>query len=468
LTTEGSSRQVARHAALSVVGLVTIGLVRLAEKIGAKAFFGEQGLAWATASISIAALATVIGSAGLSAGITKLISQLRGSGTGRARQLAALVARVALALTLAGAVAGIIYSTFDPTLGATGRGQIVMVGVLTLVFGLYLAGKSILYGEEQVSRYVRAELLGGGLFVIGMVIIVVAKADWAVVIPLALAYVPVAWVSLSRLRISVGDWHSLPVRSLLGYGAVGSVGSLSGVGFTSATPLVAGFLAGEPGTALIGAALAVLEPMYLAPRAIGLALLPRLSFERAKNSQPSRLVEVSTGIAALAVAPFCMLFVLERDRVLQLLFGNQIVGGTTLAWFSAAFFVSVIGAPAVTSLAAVRVRDATIAMWSSIAGFATAAIIWLTLGPGLGTVAVAFGYCIGSVIQVVPPILTSTRRYGLAWGSLWLRLAFVSIGVAVAATLAPPGLAVDGIALFALAAVMLPEERLVRRLVARR
>lgn len=467
MSDDGDSAQVVRHAALSVIGLVTIGLVRLAEKIGAQAFFGEQGLAWATASISIATLATVIGSAGLSAGITKLISQLRGAGSGRERQLAALVARVALVLTLAGAVAGVVYSMFDPTLGNAGGGSVVMAGVLTVVFGLYLAGKSILYGEERVSWYVRAEILGGGLFIIGMAIVVVAKANWAVVAPLALAYAPVAWVSMSRLRTPVGDWRSLPVRSLFGYGAVGSIGSLSGVGFTAATPLAAGYLAGDPGTALVGAALAVLEPLYLAPRAIGLALLPRLSFAGAKDSRPSRLVQASTGIAALTVAPFCMLFILERDRVLQLLFGDQIIGGSTLAWFSAAFFVSVVGAPAVTSLAAIRVRDAAIPMWSSIAGFATAAILWLILGPTMGVAAVAFGYCIGSLIQVIPPLLASTRRYGIRWGSLWIRLVVLAVAVALGAAFHPSNLVVDAAALIVFGVVMLPEEKLVRRLVAR-
>lgn len=468
LTNNDSTRQVARHAGLSVVGLVIIGLVRFAEQVGASAFFGVEALAWVTASISIATLATVVGPAGLSAGITKLTSELRGSKIEQASGFVTLATRLALLLTVVGAIAGGIYARFDPTLGSGDTAQMIGAGVLTLAFGLYLTGKSILYGEEQVGKYVRAETFGGVLFVLGMALVVIADAPRAIVLPLAVAYVPVGWVAITRLRGTIGDRRPLPVRPLLGYGAVGSVGSLSGVGFTRATPLVAGFLAGVPGAALVGAALAVLEPLYLAPRAIGLALLPRLSFERATGSRPAGLVKAATGIVALAVGPFCALLIFERERILQIVFSDQIVGGITLAWFSAAFFVSVVGAPAVTSLAAIRVRDAAIPMWSSVVGFATAAAIWAILGSRFGTEAVAFGYFVGSVIQVAPPLVVSSRRYELRWGTLWARLATGGAGAAALAVLAAPSVLLDVAALAVFVVLMLPEVRIVRSLLTRR
>ncbi len=467
MTNDDSTRQVVRHAGLSVAGLVIIGLVRLAEQVGANTFFGVEALAWVTASISIATLATVVGPAGLSAGITKLTSELRGSRPGQASAFVTLSTRLAFLLTVAGAIVGTIYARFDPTLGSGGTAQVVAAGVLTLTFGLYLTGKSILYGEERIGPYVRSETLGGLLFAAGMVLVVFADAPWAIVLPLAIAYLPVGWASVTRLRGPVGDRRLLPVRSLVGYGAVGSMGSLSGVGFTRATPLVAGFLAGVPGAALVGASLAVLEPLYLAPRAIGLALLPRLSFERAAGSRPGQMVKVATGVVALAVAPVCIVLILERDRILQLVFTDQIVGGATLAWFSAAFFVSVVGAPAVTSLAAIRVRDAAIPMWSSMVGFVTAGALWAVFGPRLGTAAVAFGYLVGSVIQVVPPLVASSRRYELHWGSLWLRVAVAGAGIAALAIWTAPSIPIDAVAIVAFVLLMLPEVRIVRSLLSR-
>ncbi|NIA24096.1 MAG: hypothetical protein GWP04_00850 [Gammaproteobacteria bacterium] len=465
---DGSTRQVARNAALSVAGLVIIGLVRFVEQVGANALFGVEALAWVTVSISVATLATVIGPTGLSAGITKLISELRGSRPQDASSFAALSARIALGLTVLGAAGGFAYAFFDPSLSAGGIRLAVGVALLTLTFGVYQTGKSILYGEERIGRYVQAEMIGGGLFIAAALLVIFTDASWAVVLPLAVAYVPVGWFAATRLHDPIVERDRLPIRSLFGYGGVGSVGALSGVGFTRATPLVASFLAGVPGTALVGASLAVLEPLYLAPRAIGLALLPRLSFEKAaETTKSTRLVEAATGIVALVAGPFCALLILEQDRILQVVFSDRIVGGVTLAWFAAAFFVSVVGAPAVTSLAAIRVKDAAIPMWSSIVGFTTAGIIWAVFGTRFGTEAVAAGYFVGSVLQVLAPLIVASRRYEIRWGSLWARLAVAGAAVVGPAVLFPPAVWLDAVVLSLFVAMLAPELRTLTRILVR-
>ena len=99
--------------------------------------------------------------------------------------------------------------------------------------------------------------------------------------------------------------------------------------------------------------------------------------------------------------------------------------------FAAAFFVSVVGAPSITALSAISARSASISMWSSIAGFATAVVFWFTLGDELGALAIAIGYLIGSVLQVISPVAFATKRFEVVWGSFPIRLLMIVVAVAL-------------------------------------
>jgi O-antigen/teichoic acid export membrane protein len=458
--------RLAVNAMWTAVGLVLIGVVRIASGIAAESFFGVDGLAHVTAALSVAAIATIAGSAGLSAGITKLISELRGqTKPHQARRFATFATRVALVLSVAGAVAGGGYALVDESLRSGGPLVVASTALLTLVFGSYLAGKAAAFGEGLIRHYVILEFLGVGAFAMGFWLIVLVDSPRGVILPLIAAYLPVGMLAVSRAARRYSTRSDLPIRPLIQYGTIGTVGSLAGVGFTRVTPLVAGYLAGTAGIALVGASLFILEPLYLAPRAISLVLLPGLSFANASAARRASAdtVRTATGVVAALAAPFCALLVLERDRILQIVFSEQIIGGATLGWFAAAFFVSVIGTPAITALAAIRARDASIPMWSSLVGLALAVVTWAIAGPSHGTVAVAVGYALGSLVQVTVPILLASRRYQIVWRGLLIR---IGVGMAMVAilTLMEPSINLDLAAVFGIALLFIPELRTIPRL----
>jgi len=459
-TSTGEHPRLAGAAAWTAIGLVLIGLVRAGARIGAGRFFGDTALAYVTGGLAVATIATVVGAAGLTAGATKLIAELRVSDDSAGRSMATLTARSMLVLTIAGALGAIVYAGFDRVLSAGGRRVILSTGLLTFTFGMYLAGKAILYGEGAIRRYVRREVAGAVAFLVAGGLVVAAGTPAYVLLPVAAAYLGVGSVALGRLRQRTPA-VPLPVREYAGYGVVGAVGALAGVGFTSTTPLVAGFVAGAAGTALIGAVLTLVEPLYLAPRTVSLVLLPRISAVNARGDRDAAAWNLHVGTAAvtLIAAPACTILFTERDRLLQVLFGNHLVGGPTLGWFALAAFVSIAGAPAVTALAATDVRRATIPMAASLVGFATAGIVWLVAGAA-GTVAIATGYAVGSVIQVVPPITVASVRYRPRWRSFWLRVVGGGVLVGGIALLPISVWAVDAIALVGVGVALLPEIRL--------
>ena len=80
---------------------------------------------------------------------------------------------------------------------------------------------------------------------------------------------------------------------------------------------------------------------------------------------------------------------------------------------------------------AISARSAAISMWSSIAGFATAVVIWFVLGEEFGALAIAIGYLIGSVMQVIAPVGVATKRFEVSWGSFPVRLVLIIVAIAL-------------------------------------
>lgn len=448
-------------AALTVVGLVIIGLVRAGARIGSNALFGERGLAFVTAALAIASIVTIIGSAGLSAGTTKFIAEVRATrSVGDSDRFTAIAARAMVVLSIGGALVAGVYASLDRVLSEGGATLITTTGLLALAFGLYLAGKAIAYGEGAIKGYVTREAIGAAAFAVGFLVIWRVADDLLVLVPLIVAYLAVGSIALARLRGPAPSTRGLPIRDFAGYGIVGAIGVAAGVGFTYSTALVASNTTGVMGAALIGAILTILEPLYLAPRAISLVLLPRISADtaRGRTAEAAQSLRLGTVAVTVLVAPLCAVFILERDRVLQPLFGQDIVGGASLGWFSAAVFVSVVGAPAVTALAATDLRSATIPMASSLVGFGVAIVVWFLGISTYGTTAIALGYLIGSVIQVGPPLWVTSLRFRPAWGTFWVRVAAAVIVVAVATTL-PTAIIIDIAVVAAVLVLFTPEIR---------
>ena len=443
-----------RSALLTAAGLATIGLVRVAAGILAERRFGAVGLAVFATGIGIATNATIVGAAGLSAGFTKLLAERDGEAADAFRSFAT---RWVLALTLLGAFGGAVYARFDPVIDAAPRGTFASVAALAVFFGAYQTGKAIAYGDQRLGAYVRRELVGAALFGAGAAIALLAENPAVILMALAAAYLPVASFVVEAQPFRTVTVR-VPTREFVQYGVVGSVGSLAGIGFTRLTPIAAGFAAGIAGSAIVGAALVLLEPLYLAPRSIGLALLPRLARDRATGavSEAGDEIRIATGVTAAATLPVCAALALFPDAITGLVF-DQVRGGLTLTLFAAAFFVSVVGAPSITGLSAISARSASISMWSSIVGFVVAVAIWFALGRAWGALAIAFGYLVGSLLQVAAPAAIATRRFHVAWGSFPIRFAAI-LGI-VGGTIPAESSAIRYAAILVSMAILLPEYR---------
>lgn len=106
-------------------------------------------------------------------------------------------------------------------------------------------------------------------------------------------------------------------------------------------------------------------------------------------------------------------------------------------------------------------------MVSSVVGVVLAIIVWVAAVSEHGTVAVAFGYLVGSVAQVTPPLVVSHFRYRPRWQGFWIRLGAAMLLVAVAASL-DPSIFIDVAVAASTLVLLLPEVRLLLGSVATR
>jgi len=442
-----------RAAGWAAVGLVITGTLRFSAKWFSDAMFGKEGLAFVTAAMSIATIAAIPGAVGMSAGVTKLVAEQRVFGRGEAT--ARYAARLGMAAGAVAAVAAGIYALTEPSTKSLGLSGALAVAALTLAFVAYTLGKAVLFGFGGSRRYAAEEAAGAILFGLGCLGAWLTGRVELTAAALVLAYLPVARETLVPAR---GEAETVDKRTLFGYAAVGGVGSLAGVGFTAVTPLAAGALGGVSGAALVGAVLAVLEPLNLAPRVVSLVILPEISRSEAMSDRAASAasLRLATGLVAAAALPACSVLLLERERILGLMFSSDFVGGATLGWFVMAFLVSVVGAPAVTSLAAAHLRTATVSMAASLVGFGAAIALWAAMGPKWAVTAIGFGYFIGSVIQVSVPIAVAWRRFEVSWLGQWLRIAAAAAVVGLLAT-RPPSIGLDALAVAVAGAALAPE-----------
>ena len=154
-------------------------------RIGAERWFGVDTLGVLTLAMSVAAILTIIGSGGLSPGVTKFISQLRGErDQALATDLSILAARAGVVFSLVGALVAMVYVSLSNRLGTTSSFEVFAIGALVVSFGFYLSGKSILYGEDRIRPYVGREALGSILFAITLGLAVVLQAPPLIILAL--------------------------------------------------------------------------------------------------------------------------------------------------------------------------------------------------------------------------------------------------------------------------------------------
>jgi O-antigen/teichoic acid export membrane protein len=248
-------------------------------------------------------------------------------------------------------------------------------------------------------------------------------------------------------------------------GGAQPVGTASSAGFLQLSQIFAARADGGHGSGLFAAAMTLVTPAYLLPRAMSVVLFPAMARAAGRQDRDSvrRQLTVGTQVLAAGLLPLFALVAMVAAALLGGIYGGSFVGGApvlvVMIW---ATWVSIASVPAVNALSSDPGRAYLIPAGASVAGFLLGLALWLLAGTSITTV--AWGYLAGSLVQSAIPMLEAWRRHGGpgAWPALRL-LAVATAGLVVALQLTAQSIAlqvVAGVVAAVLAAgVMAPELR---------
>jgi O-antigen/teichoic acid export membrane protein len=399
---------------LSLATIATSGLIRLVFSVLIARVFGAGNLGHANFVVSAAVFATLLCSPGAGQAVARNLAT-RGldgrSGDGRSMLAWATGAHHALCVVLAAAVAMLV--------PATGWGDRGLAFGLTVGYGCYTYYKAVLYGVDRVERYAVMELAWDGMFVLALAVVVLTQADRWVLAPMVVVYLGFAITAHLSLFPSRGSAPAgqrpgaVERRRLISYAGVTAIGTVSSAGFLQLSQIFAHRVDAGPGAGLFAAAMTLVTPAYLLPRAISVVLFPAMARAagRADRESVRRQLTMGTDLLAGALLPAFVFVGMVATALLTVIYGGVFAAaGPTLVIMVWATWVSIASVPAVNALSSDTGRGYWIPATASVAGFVLGLALWLCAGTSIQLV--AWGYLVGSVIQSAVPLAASWRRLG--------------------------------------------------------
>lgn len=431
----GRPGPLARDSLWSLAAILQVGLSAAAFNALVGRFLGQAALGQAGLVLAIGLGGAQVATAGLAPAITRFgAARLAAGDPAGARR--ALGGGLAVAIGL-GAGLAIALLRLGPErvegLGLPPGGLVASAGLLALQ-SAYIALKAALYGLGRVGAYARSELPAALAFA-AFLAALLAGAPLSLVSPFLAANLVftlrAAWL-LARAwpeRRAAGEAPPAAAPAAIGadaarvargtrmprYALIASVGSAAALARLQLVLLFTAALWSVEEVGRLQAALTFLPPVLLLPRALELALLPRLAHDWGGADRASfrRRTDAALRLSALGLSLAAGGLGLAAGWLLPALFGAEFgVALPALRWTLLAAWSLGLASPAVTALSGadgVAVPNA-----AGLAGLATSLLAWAIWLPEGGASAAAAGLAAGSLVNAGIPLVWAIRRYQLA------------------------------------------------------
>ncbi len=446
--TEGlsvSGDRLVYKTALSLATIATSGLIRLVFSLLVGHVFDTPLLGHANVIISAAVFGTLLCSPGIGQAVARQMA-MRGLdpalGPGRSLIVRATTAHHLICLALAIAVGVLVPANAWP--------ERLLAVALTIGYGSYTYYKAVLYGVDWVRRYAVLELAWDALFLVAMVAVVVSGSRELVLAPMVLVYLGFsAGAHLALFRRGGAGRRPTPPGPAAGgtdrssqppavphlwtgiaaFAVVTTLGTASSAGFLQLSQVFAARAGTPHESGLFAAALSLVVPAYLLPRAVSVVLFPAMA-RAAGRSDRARLkthLLIGTNVLAAALLPAFVLAGVLATALMRVAYGPEYVdGGTTFAIMVWATWVSIASVPAVNGLSGDTGRAYLVPAAASVAGFLVGLTVWFSAGTSIERV--AWAYLIGSLVQSAVPMVEAARRHGVPGGWFAARVLVVAGG----------------------------------------
>jgi O-antigen/teichoic acid export membrane protein len=431
--------RLARSGALSLLALVALGLTRLIHGSVVSRVTDQATYATVGTLIGIAMAAGLFLPGGLASAASKFIPYEIGAGNrGGARSVRR---RLGVISVVGAAILGGAALVATRTTLHLSWSQASGAALLTAAFSVYSVEKGVLYGFDRVTAYVRLELTGSAV-AIATTIVVVAIGARTYLLPLILGYTVLTFGAWWLLRSNAATAPPrVAGREVTEYVTLASVGGVASAGFLQALPLLAGRVTRPVEVAYLVAAITLIAPLYLLPRALSMALFPALAHAHGAGAVDvvRRQTDLSTRALIVLLAPLFGIGVTLAHEALLIFGGTKYGSGApVLQILLIATYIAVIQVAAVNALSAGTKQQVRIPVSFAVIGCLVGlAAVW-PLGR-FGAIGVGVAYLIGTVVGAAGPLAAVARRYRLDW-SAPLTSSMLVVGLALAVSLVLNGM----------------------------
>lgn len=285
---------------------------------------------------------------------------------------------------------------------------------LATAYSLYTYFKGLYYGQGRVGLYAIAESLAFIVVLFGLLLMpfAIGSSDLIIVFSVGYSILPVVGFLIvvpwgNQIGIRLAD-----LSRITRYAVVTSIGTAASMGLQYLGIPLTNAIQSNAEAGGYAAALTLLRPTYLIPRALNLVMVPTMAFFWGKGETGSIRLYISTTTKYLVgiMLLMCGVLFLAAEPILILVFGSEFKqASSTLTVLLIGAFTTVVSVPAVSGMMTTEEKWIKTPMLASIAGAFVAGGFWILLIPKYGMLGTAIGFAIGSCIKSGIPLYISSR-----------------------------------------------------------
>lgn len=419
---EATSRSPLARGTLSMVGLASQGVLRLAISLLTGRLLGKAILGIVQSAISTATLLSLLWPTTTGAAASKYVARARGAADSVELQAVAhhLRRRTVLATTLISLAAVPLWMSIDDA----SLVDSLPVAAFTAAYSGYSFTRGLQFGAGQVPRATTWDLVSASAGVVAFVIALLAgvTGTW-LLLPLAAAY---GLYTAANWPYSATGRPTAALRKELDHFVLlGAAGTIASTGLLQLSMIVAKATGGREGAGQYAAAFVLATPASLLATSLSLVLFPSLAeaWGRGDRAGFRAQTDQATRILILVMLTAFGSLILCSRLVIHLIWGSDYADAAEpFPILVLAVLASTMGVASSNALLTGWRKGVRVTTAASLAGLAIGALVWLVATPALGIVGVALGYLCGALVIGATPIAAIWRLDRHRWLALALRL----------------------------------------------
>jgi O-antigen/teichoic acid export membrane protein len=385
------------------IGLVLVGLARLAFNEVAQLQFGREHSGQLNMALSLALLLSMPAVTAFGPAALRFVSTARGEDDeGRARKITSLLSGLTAGVLVVIAAIVFLFQDEIAVSRQLSHTQVYYAIAVLVAFGAYQFSRNLCYAMNRVGTYSVIEAVAGITFFATLAAMALLDAAEHLLLAFVFSYSVFALCAFFILRkpSSVAPKKPVEFASILTFSFWAFLGTTASWGMREISVIISADFSDLRGVAHLGWCVAFLTPLQFFPRVIRTVIFAETAERsgRGEQDQASDSVSEISHWIALFNLPLCGVLILLSSVVLDVLTPNasaEYIFVLQIMVVAIAFDItSTSAASALSGAGYIRLN-----MLMSMAGLLSAVLVWVGLGYGSGVTGVAWGLCAASVVR---------------------------------------------------------------------